>query len=61
MYTNLVIDRSVIEEVDVLSPSRLLVRLTIVSLIVLGFQFSALYFLPMILLLNTHHREFFGW
>ncbi|MDP5254430.1 MULTISPECIES: hypothetical protein [unclassified Vibrio] len=44
-----------------LSPSRLLVRLTIVSLIVLGFQFSALYFLPMILLLNTHHREFFGW
>lgn len=61
MYTDLVIDRSVIEEVDVLSPSRLLVRLTIVSLIVLGFQFSALYFLPMILLLNTHHREFFGW
>lgn len=61
MYTNLIIDRSVIEEVDVLSPSRLLVRLTIVSLIVLGFQFSALYFLPMILLLNTHHREFFGW
>ncbi len=38
-----------------------LVRLTIGTLAILGFQLSALYFLPMVLLLNTHHKEFFGW
>ncbi|WP_269117635.1 hypothetical protein [Vibrio cincinnatiensis] len=38
-----------------------LVRLTISALLVLGVQISALYFLPMVLLLNTHHKEFFGW
>lgn len=38
-----------------------LVRLTIGILAVLGFQLSALYFLPMVVLLNTHHKEFFGW
>ncbi|SUP43678.1 Uncharacterised protein [Vibrio furnissii] len=38
-----------------------LVRLTIGFLLVLGFKLSALYFLPMVLLLNTHHKEFFGW
>ncbi|AUV47444.1 hypothetical protein AL536_22765 [Vibrio fluvialis] len=38
-----------------------LVRLTIGFLVVLGFKLSALYFLPMVLLLNTHHKEFFGW
>lgn len=38
-----------------------LVRLTIGTLVILGIQLSALYFLPMVLLLNTHHKEFFGW
>jgi hypothetical protein len=38
-----------------------LVRLTVGCLVVLGVQLSALYFLPMVLLLNTHHKEFFGW
>ncbi len=38
-----------------------LVRLTIGTLVILGFKLSALYFLPMVLLLNTHHKEFFGW
>lgn len=38
-----------------------LVRLTVECLAVLGVQLSALYFLPMVLLLNTHHKEFFGW
>jgi len=38
-----------------------LVRLTISALLVLGIKLSALYFLPMVLLLNTHHKEFFGW
>ncbi|BCK14794.1 hypothetical protein [Vibrio cholerae] len=41
--------------------NHLLVRLTIGCLLVLGIKFSALYFLPMVLLLNTHHKEFFGW
>ncbi|MCW0470546.1 hypothetical protein OH492_22835 [Vibrio chagasii] len=38
-----------------------LVRLTIGTLVILGFKLSALYFLPMVLLLlNTHHKkEFF--
>ncbi len=36
-----------------------LVRLTIGTLVVLGIKLSALYFLPMVLLLNTHHKEFF--
>ncbi len=38
-----------------------LVRLTVASLVVLGFKLSAIYFLLMVLLLNTHHRELFGW
>ncbi|WP_301338381.1 MULTISPECIES: hypothetical protein [unclassified Vibrio] len=38
-----------------------LVRLTIGGLVVLGIKLSAIYFLPMVLLLNTHHKEFFGW
>ncbi|SMS00063.1 hypothetical protein VIM7927_01304 [Vibrio mangrovi] len=38
-----------------------LVRLTIGSLVILGIKLSALYFLPMVLLLNTHNKEFFGW
>lgn len=38
-----------------------LVRLTMGCLAVLGFKLSALYFLLLVLLLNTHHREFFGW
>jgi len=38
-----------------------LVRLTIGSLVILGIKLSAIYFLPMVLLLNTHHKEFFGW
>ncbi len=37
------------------------VRFTISVLVLLGFKLSALYFLPMVLLLNTHHKEFFGW
>ncbi|WP_017629393.1 hypothetical protein [Vibrio sp. 624788] len=37
-----------------------LVRLTIGTLAILGFQLSALYFLPMVVLLNTHHKEFLG-
>lgn len=38
-----------------------LVRVTMASLFVLAFQFSALYFLLAVVLLNTHHREIFGW
>lgn len=38
-----------------------LVRLTIGLLVVLGIKLSAIYFLAMIVLLNTHHKEFFGW
>ncbi|SON48131.1 conserved protein of unknown function [Vibrio tapetis subsp. tapetis] len=38
-----------------------LVRLTIGLLMVLGIKLSAIYFLAMIVLLNTHHKEFFGW
>lgn len=38
--------------------NHLLVRLTIGCLLVLGIKLSALYFLPMVLLLNTHHKEF---
>lgn len=38
-----------------------LVRLTMGCLAILGFKLSALYFLLLVLLLNTHHREFFGW
>ncbi|MBW3697185.1 hypothetical protein EK599_15920 [Vibrio sp. T187] len=38
-----------------------LVRLTIGCLVILGFKISAIYFLLMVLLLNTHHKEFFGW
>ncbi|CAH0527137.1 hypothetical protein VHP8226_02480 [Vibrio hippocampi] len=38
-----------------------LVRLTVGTLAILGIKLSALYFLLMVLLLNTHHREFFGW
>ncbi|CAM3922425.1 hypothetical protein VA7868_00132 [Vibrio aerogenes CECT 7868] len=38
-----------------------LVRLTIGSLAVLGIKISALYFLLLVVLLNTHHKEFFGW
>ncbi|WP_171734853.1 hypothetical protein [Vibrio sp. 99-70-13A1] len=38
-----------------------LVRITIGTLAILGFKLSALYFLLMVLLLNTHHKEFFGW
>ncbi|WP_279432214.1 hypothetical protein [Vibrio viridaestus] len=38
-----------------------LVRLTIGCLVVLGIKLSALYFLPMVVLLNTHNKEFFGW
>ncbi|GHZ24578.1 hypothetical protein ACA545_13630 [Vibrio cholerae] len=41
--------------------NHLLVRLTIGCLLVLGIKLSALYFLPMVFLLNTHHKEFFGW
>lgn len=40
--------------------NHLLVRLTIGCLLVLGIKLSALYFLPMVLLLNTHHKEFSG-
>jgi hypothetical protein len=38
-----------------------LVRLTVVSLVVLGFKLSAIYFLLMVLLIGTHNKEFFGW
>lgn len=38
-----------------------LVRLTVGSLLILGIKISALYFLLMVLLVNTHHRELFGW
>ncbi|WP_017026313.1 hypothetical protein [Vibrio rumoiensis] len=41
--------------------SGVLVRVTVASLFVLAFQFSALYFLLAVVLLNTHHRELFGW
>lgn len=37
------------------------VRLTIGTLVILGFKLSAIYFLLLIILLNTHHKEFFGW
>ncbi|KAB2823730.1 hypothetical protein F8B77_13835 [Aliivibrio finisterrensis] len=38
-----------------------LVRLTVGSLAILGFQLSAIYFLLMVLLIGTHNKEFFGW
>ncbi len=38
-----------------------IVRLTVGSLLILGIKMSALYFLLMVLLVNTHHRELFGW
>ncbi|HIF9062623.1 TPA: hypothetical protein ACX6MH_002817 [Photobacterium damselae] len=38
-----------------------LVRLTTGSLVILGFKVSALHFLLVVLLLNTHHKELFGW
>ncbi|GAD29725.1 putative membrane protein [Photobacterium leiognathi lrivu.4.1] len=38
-----------------------LVRLTIATLVILGFKISAIYFLLVVLLLNTHHKEIFGW
>ncbi|HIF9333639.1 TPA: hypothetical protein ACX6RM_001893 [Photobacterium damselae] len=38
-----------------------LVRLTTGCLVILGFKVSALYFLLVVLLLNTHHKELFGW
>ncbi|KDM92487.1 hypothetical protein [Photobacterium galatheae] len=38
-----------------------LVRITTVLLCWLGFHVSALYFLLAVLLLNTHHKEIFGW
>ncbi|KLV02193.1 membrane protein [Photobacterium aquae] len=34
-------------------------RLTVISLFLLGFQVSALYFLLAVLLLNTHHSDIF--
>ncbi len=37
------------------------VRITIASLLVLAINISALYFLLLVVLLNTHHQEFFGW
>lgn len=41
--------------------NRFVVRLTALSALLLGFNVSALYFLLVVLLLNTHHREIFGW
>ncbi|EAS63232.1 hypothetical protein VAS14_08135 [Vibrio angustum S14] len=38
-----------------------LVRLTTAILVLLGFKVSAIYFLLVVLLLNTHHKELFGW
>ncbi|WP_027251783.1 hypothetical protein [Photobacterium halotolerans] len=38
-----------------------LVRSTTLLLCLLGFHVSALYFLLAVLLLNTHHKEIFGW
>ncbi len=38
-----------------------LVRLTTATLVILGFKVSAIYFLLVVLLLNTHHKEIFGW
>ncbi|WEM41996.1 hypothetical protein PTW35_15605 [Photobacterium sp. DA100] len=38
---------------------KFLARLTVLSLFLLGFNVSALYFLLAVLLLNTHHKEIF--
>ncbi|KGK10282.1 hypothetical protein [Vibrio navarrensis] len=38
-----------------------LVRLTLGTLLILGIKLSAIYFLLMVVLLNTHHKEIFGW
>ncbi|WP_256449223.1 hypothetical protein [Photobacterium sp. GJ3] len=38
-----------------------LVRCTVLLVCFLGFHASAIYFLLAVLLLNTHHKEFFGW
>ncbi|WP_269093314.1 MULTISPECIES: hypothetical protein [Photobacterium] len=38
-----------------------LVRCMALLLCWLGFHVSALYFLLAVLLLNTHHKEIFGW
>lgn len=39
--------------------SKLMARLTVLSLLLLGFNVSALYFLLAVLLFNTHHKDIF--
>ncbi|CAK1958752.1 hypothetical protein C9I94_20135 [Photobacterium swingsii] len=41
--------------------NKFLVRLTALTALLLGFNVSAIYFLLVVLLLNTHHRDIFGW
>ncbi|WP_428464158.1 hypothetical protein [Photobacterium kagoshimensis] len=41
--------------------NKFLVRLTALTALLLGFNVSAMYFLLVVLLLNTHHRDIFGW
>lgn len=41
------------------APAKWMARTTVASLVLLGFQVSALYFLLAVLLLNTHHKEIF--
>ncbi|MGR5065336.1 hypothetical protein [Photobacterium lutimaris] len=38
---------------------KFLARLTVLGLLLLGFNVSALYFLLAVLVLNTHHKEIF--
>ncbi|KLV11205.1 MULTISPECIES: hypothetical protein [Photobacterium] len=39
--------------------AKFLPRLTVLSLLLLGFNINAIYFLLAVLLLNTHHKEIF--
>ncbi|MDX1303449.1 MAG: hypothetical protein R3289_14100 [Photobacterium sp.] len=41
--------------------NKFIVRFLILLLLMLGFKISAIYFLLAVLLLNTHHKEIFGW
>ena len=41
--------------------NKFIVRFLTLCLLMLGFKISAIYFLLAVLLLNTHHKEIFGW